>query len=457
MRLAALPLALACFLAAHAGEPPMPLHVKAWRKTGKPKSYSTRLVSHLEGFEPGDPPTLSPYGGLMGRRLKATGFFHARKLGGRWWLIDPDGCRFLHVAVNGVRHGTSPQPKRALPAKFGTVGKWRDATIALLRRHGFNGTGCWSDDATLRGAKQRLAYTPQWNFMSSYGRKRGGVYQKPGHMGYPSSCIFVFDPEFESFCDEHARKLAATKDDPWLLGHFSDNEMPFPSDSLDRHLKLPKSEPGRKAAEAWLARRKGAAAAKIGKADRSAWLQLVAERYLRIVSTAIRKHDPNHMYLGPRFHGGDRRKPELWRAAGKHCDAIAVNVYGTWTPSVREFRQWGAWAAKPVLVTEWYAKGADSGLKNLTGAGWTVPTQADRGRFYQNFVLGLIETKVCVGWHWFKYMDNDPESKTADPSNLDSNKGIVRTSYQPYTPLLDAMAELNAVVYPLVHYFDSRN
>jgi len=454
MRIASLILAFACIGPAQAGEPPMPLIVNAWRKTGKPKPYRTRVLAHLRDFEPGTPPKLSPYGGLMGRKLKATGFFHARKLGDRWWLVDPEGCRFLHVAVNGVRHGTSPQPKRALPAKFGTVAKWRDATLALLADHGFNGTACWSDDDILRGATRRLTYCPQWNFMASYGRKRGGVYQKPGHMGYPSSCIFVFDPEFEAFCDKHARKLAARKDDPWLLGHFSDNEMPFPSDSLDRHLKLPPGDPGRKAAEAWLKARK---TARISKAARSAWLEHVADRYFRIVGAAIRKHDPNHMVLGPRFHGGDRRKPELWRAAGRHCDAIAINVYGTWTPSAREFRQWEAWSGKPVIVTEWYAKGADSGMKNLTGAGWTVPTQADRGRFYQNFVLALIETRVCVGWHWFKYMDNDPESTKADPSNLDSNKGIVRTNYQPYTPLLDAMAELNSVVYPLVHYFDSRN
>ena len=30
--------------------------------------------------------------------------------------------------------------------------------------------------------------------MSSYGKKRGGTFQKPGHTGYPNDCIFVFDP-----------------------------------------------------------------------------------------------------------------------------------------------------------------------------------------------------------------------------------------------------------------------
>jgi hypothetical protein len=49
-------------------------------------------------------------------------------------------------------------------------------------------------------------------------------------------------------------------------------------------------------------------------------------------------------------------------------------------------------------------------LANITGAGWTVRTQKDRGRFYQNYTLGLLKQPGCVGWHWFKYMDNDLSS-----------------------------------------------
>jgi len=107
-----------------------------------------------------------------------------------------------------------------------------------------------------------------------------------------------------------------------------------------------------------------------------------------------------------------------------------------------------------VLITEWYAKGADSGLANLTGAGWTVPTQRERGYFYQNFTLALLESRVCVGWHWFKYMDNDPTDTKTDPSNRDSNKGMLTVTYQPYSPLLEAMRQLNAAAYPLTEHFD---
>ena len=111
-----------------------------------------------------------------------------------------------------------------------------------------------------------------------------------------------------------------------------------------------------------------------------------------------------------------------------------MNVYGVWTPSSEMFDLWRKEAGKPMMVTEFYAKGEDSGYKNTTGAGWLVPTQKDRALFYQNFLLGMLESKLCVGWDWFKYMDNDPEDLSTDPSNRDSNKGMVTIRYQPYRP-----------------------
>ncbi len=433
-----------------------PLTVRAWIKTGRPGARETRILDHLKDFQPTGPVRRDSFGGWAGRKYQATGFFHPRRIAGRWWLIDPAGHRFLHVAVNGVRPGRSPQMRKAFPEKFGTQARWADETMRLLRTHGFNGTGSWSTDELNAAASQRPVYTPNWNFMSSYGRKRGGVRQVAGHKAYPNDCIFAFDPQFEKFADEHARQLAATRDDPYLLGHFSDNELPFKRDILAKALKLPKTDPTRRAAAAWLAKRKGAEAdaAKLTGADREAWRGHVADRYFGICARAIRKHDPNHLYLGSRFYGSEKRSRAVLAAAGRHLDVVAVNVYGVWTPQKEMLDLWAKWSARPLLITEWYAKGADSGLANLTGAGWTVPTQRERGYFYQNFTLALLESRVCVGWHWFKYMDNDPTDTRTDPSNRDSNKGMLTVTYEPYSPLLEAMRQLNAAAYPLTEYFD---
>ena len=51
-------------------------------------------------------------------------------------------------------------------------------------------------------------------------------------------------------------------------------------------------------------------------------------------------------------------------------------------------------------------------------------------------------------------MDNDPAGTGADPSNRDSNKGILSNRYVPYDPLLEAMKLINERAYTLVAYFD---
>lgn len=429
-------------------------------KPGAPwKSYPTRTLDDLAGMAARAPDArLTKYGGNAARSERATGFFRVAQVQGRSWLVDPEGALYVDKSVVSVSTTPTPKAEAALKAKFGDPEGWAAQTSTWLRSLGFNGLGAWSDTTRLRAAPSPLAYTRIWNFMSGYGKKRGGTYQLPGHTGYPSNAIFVFDPEFEAFCDEHARQLAATKDDPWLLGHFTDNELPLRREALASYLSLPATDPGFKAAQEFLRQRRGAkATAKdITDQDRQDFLALVVDRYLRIVCGAIRRHDPNHLILGPRLHGGALNYPEVFRACGKHLDVIAVNYYHAWTPDREKLAMWTRESGRPFVITEWYAKGMDAvGLTNQSGAGWTVKTQKDRAKFYENFTLGLLESKGCVGWQWFKYADNDPENLKTDPSNRDSNKGMVTNRYEPYPDMAASMKRINERVYQLVEYFDS--
>ena len=196
--------------------------------------------------------------------------------------------------------------------------------------------------------------------MSSYGKKRGGTFQQPGHTGYPNDCIFVFDPEFETFCDEHARQLSAARDDPWLLGHFSDNELPLKRAALKNYLSLPETDPGHRAAFAWLRRsawHRRPRPKTSRKQDERDFLAVVVDRYHRIVSRAIKKYDPHHLFLGSRFHGPDLARPEIFRAAGPYLDVVAVNYYRAWSPDPKKLAMWERESGRPILITEWYAKG----------------------------------------------------------------------------------------------------
>lgn len=420
--------------------------------------FKTRTVELLTGYTPPKQPAkLSKYGGWAEKQESATGFFHVKKIEDRWWGIDPDGYRYINVALNSINMGRSARNKEALKSKFRTPENWMQETIDLLQENGFNCAGSWSDyEAVIEAnktAEKPFAYTVNWNFMSSYGRERGGTYQKPGHTGYPKDAIFVFDPEFEAFCDRHAKQLESLKDDPNLFGHFSDNEMPFRYRSLDNYLALPENEPGFKAASEWL-KEKGITREMITDKHREEFLSLVADKYFSIVSSAIKKYDPNHMYIGARFYSSEKNEPAFMKVAGKYLDIISCNYYNKWTPDSTEMANWAEWTGKPFIVTEYYTKGEDSGMPNQSGAGWIVRTQKDRGLFYQNYNLALLESKNSVGWHYFKYQDNDPTATGVDPSNIDANKGIVNNDYEAWEDMMEEMNELNTQVYHIIEYFD---
>ena len=169
--------------------------------------------------------------------------------------------------------------------------------------------------------------------------------------------------------------------------------MPFKREALKNYLARPENDPGHLAALKFLNARHGSAATAgdITAQDEQVFLGVVAGRYFETVSRAIKRHDPNHLFLGARFYGSDLRFPEIFKAAGPHVDVVSVNWYRAWTPEREKLDMWARESGRPVLITEWYAKGVDSGMGNTGGAGWLVRTQRERGLFYENFTLALLE------------------------------------------------------------------
>ena len=426
------------------------------------RNYPTRTLGLLDGYEPsGADIELSKYGGWLARRTTATGYFRVEKIADRWWMIDPEGYYFIHVGVGSVHPGSSANMKKSFAQKFGSTQRWTEETAKLLKELRFNGTGGWSSNQSFRESPTPFPYIVRMNLMSRFGKHLGVTNRVPGHTGFELQCIPVFHPDFPQFCDEQAKELAASRDDPYVVGIYSDNELQAPI--LDNYLQLDQDKPSQKpnyeAALAWLQKRKGkqdVSASDITVMDRLEFGGFVFERYFSTVSQAIKKYAPNHLYIGSRFMGSNFANPFVWKAASPYCDVITINYYSVWGPDLHDVAYWQSICPRPLLVTEFYVKGEDSGLPNNTGAGWIVPTHQDRGRFYQHYVLGLLESRSCIGWHWFKYQDNDPEDTKAELSNIDSNKGIVDIKYEPYVEFTDLMREVNREVYPLTRYFDQR-
>jgi hypothetical protein len=422
----------------------------------------TLLLEELPGFKAArEPAARDEFGGNPAKPGRATGFFRVEPAGaGDWRLRDPLGNEFFSAGVCGVSFARGPTAAKAAAARFGgDRAKWALETAALLRTNGFNTLGAWSDAAPFAAAGTPMPYCTQLSLMGGYGKSKKITTVEAGHAGYPDNCIPVFDPEFPAFCEARAEELLKdVRNDPRLLGHFSDNELPFPADALDRFYRQAAGSPGRRAAEAWMTAH-GVRPDADGRFDapaNAAFQEHVAETYFAVVAAAIRKADPNHLYLGSRLYGKNQSQAGVFRACGKYADVVSFNLYSHWTPKAEALANWVKWSNRPFMITEYYAKGMDSSMGNVSGAGWVVKTQEDRGRFYQNFTLGLLRQPGCVGFHWFRYQDNDPADRSVDPSNRDSNKGIVAIDYEPYRPLLARMKALNDNVYALLDFFRRR-
>lgn len=422
------------------------------------RSYPTRLLELLDGYRPqGAPPPLNGYGGRTDRpRELATGFFRVTRLDGRFWLIDPEGCRYYNIGMNAV------SPPRGFAKEGAATRRWAEQVTATLRGAHFNGLGNWQGPVMTQ-VPGRLPWVLRWDFMFSFAREKKLTEPAAGTQGFLQKCMPVFHPDFPAHCERYAAGLAATADDPLLVGIMTDNELQCPANLLDRYLGLDAShadlKPGRDAAAAWLKARRGNDSTEgITTRERYEFIAFAFEQYYRIVVPAIRKFDRNHLYLGSRinYHVAQFDNPWFWKMLAKYHDVVSVNYYAQWGPNRAQLQQWARWCDRPVLLTEWYAKAQDvAALANTHGAGWLVRTQEDRARYYQHFALGALETPTIIGWHWFKYRDDPAESVALDSAG-GANKGMFDLSDRPYAPLLERATAVNREAYHLIEFFDAR-
>ena len=417
------------------------------------KAYQSLTVDRLPGFKPRPAPKLSKYGGDLGRTWKATGFIRVQQDKGRWWVVDPQGHPYLTVAMNSVRPAPSATSKAAFAAAFPTKQAWLTKTQALLLSNGFNGAGAWSEIPDIqvynRTAARPITYETMFNFLTVFDKQQTKA--RPASELVPKPAL-VFEPEWAAFCETHAREAEATRRDANVMGNFSDNEIAFLPKLLPQILALrDPSQPAYVAALAWLKEQK-VDSAHLTNDQKDAFVGYVAGKYYQAVGPALKKHDPNHLYLGTRLHSSAKFNRYIFAAAEPYVDLVSINFYGYWQPTPGMMANWASYTKKPFFITEFYTKSEESGLSNIAGAGWLVRKETDRGIFYENFGLSLLQAKYCVGWQWFRYQDNDASEPGTDQPDMGSNKGIVDTKYT----LLRAMKKLNGNVFGLIDFFDRK-
>lgn len=395
--------------------------------------YDSRTLDSIEGYSTSaNNLEFSYYGGWKKHRVNATGFFRVEEIDGRWWVIDPEGYRYIHKAVNSVQLFDDYSP---------------DDVYELLPQFGMNGTGNWSDfEIQNSSLKQQtpLAYCPKYSFVSSYKNTRAD--RLP---------IAVFDDEFVTFCADKARsEFSRFVNDPHVLGYFIDNELSWTfTGGLESHIDVnDANDKNYQAAVSFLAAR-GKSLNGFNDEDADDYAAVMAERYLTVVCGAVRAVDPNHMILGPRFNKSWNRTKEFMESAGRHLDIVALNHYHRWGSRSNELENIAKWTDRPLLISEFYAMEKIPGFEE-NGAGWRVEDEESRALFYENFLTKQLENESVVGFHWFNFQD---DFKDDNPNEPKARRGLIDIEGETYELLRASMKYMNDRIYDYIEYVDSRD
>ena len=443
------------------------------RKPSRPYAkMPTRTVDSIVGYEPVKKGEikLDEYGGyICDKKFNATGWFHVEEKDGRLWTVTPAGNPFFRMAMVTICPGGEGRQRTAVMNKCGSLENWAKTETEHLRDDlGYNALGGWSSIDALSKVEKPLALCHIVGFVSVYARRYGMNNSTGGSTTFVGGVMPVFDKLFADFADERAKDVvSAYANDSHIYGWMSDNELQSELKLLDSYLMADIDNPwfANSYATAWTFLRTFVGRENVDISDvtdehRKLFRAMIYNRYFRVVSSAVKKYAPNHMFMGSRFLPGCYRDEYIHRVAGKWCDVISLNYYGAWAPESELMQNMQKWSGTPFIITEWYAKGMDVQVKdprltNESGAGFTVKTQKDRGYFYHNYTLKLMECKGCAGFDWFKMWDNDPDNLKTDLSNRNSNKGIYDNDYLEYTELTKEMELVNKNCYKLIDFFDA--
>jgi len=394
--------------------------------------------------------------------LSRASFIRTVQKDGRWWLVDAQGREFLCKTADAIDLGCDPakfdpaNPGYCALHTYQSADAWSQATVKRLSSWGFNAIGGYSEHARLSKAGQ-LPYTVALTL--------GGM------VGVP--WVDVRTKESREAMRQAVAEIKALRDDPLVIGYFTDNEQGWWDETVFQHFL---SQPWTDTAKQQLWKMADTAyhgdvrafSADItvhpvprsfqdlqGKLTEVGWargrrpvvveqfVEWMADEYYAAAAAAVREADPNHLVLGDRY--ASYYSQPVARAAGRHADVVSTN-FNTYAPSgwvsPSYFETLYQLAQKPLMITEYYFTAMEnrSGDRNLSGPFMVVPTQRQRVAGARAMTEAFARMPYVVGYHWFQYTDEPPHGRA---DGEDFNFGLVDTADRPYEELTAAFTDVN--------------
>jgi hypothetical protein len=387
--------------------------------------------------------------------------FSIEQTGKSSWLAKPDGRKFFSMGVCVVNQGVSSNhfdpanPAYAAFQHYENSDQWAEVTLNRLQSWRFTTVGGWSDFSVLKQCRDvDVAFIP----VLAVGMSCGVPW------------LDMWDTNVIARMHQVARdRILPLRNDPRLLGYYSDNEMGWWNSAL---IKLTLKQPatsGQRQRLIQLVREtyhndwpmllkdfepEGAQSFKEldqhgmlylrpgsqGVRVYRRFLGLMAGRYYSLVREIIRTYDKRGLILGDRYQSF--YYPEVARASAPSVDVVSMNLNAAWNDGTFPrcyLDTLHALTDKPVIVSEFYmcAEQNRTGNRNLTSTFPVVTTQKERADGFRNTVEALVRLPYLVGADWFQYSDEPAHGRD---DGEDYNFGLVDVHDQPYEELT-AMAQ----------------
>ena len=394
----------------------------------------------------------SKYGGFTEKKVKGTGFFRTEKVDGKWWFVDPEGYLFYSIGSTGINPGISFSRTKGreyayteLPPAIestgnrseensfytwnltrrygenGWVDKWIEKTVSRMDQWGLNTIANWSDEILCR--YQRKAYVKNlygWGFNANT-------------MGMPDP----YDPKYIQLVDSSAKaQCEPLKNDPYLIGYFVGNEPPWPGRENELIEVILKGEatPLQAALKTYLS--KGDT-----PESRKAFVYETYDKFIKIINTAIKKYDPNHLNLGLRF-GGNPPVDLTKASANIGFDVFSLNIYDYFIDN-ELLNRIDDLTNLPIIIGEFHFGTPGKGL--APGLAQTI-NQKERGVAYSYYVENAAAHPSIVGTHWFQWLDQ-PSTGRFDGENY--NIGFLDVTDLPYTELINEAIKTHEKIFDI--------
>lgn len=352
-------------------------------------------------------------------------------------------------------------------SRFSYLDTWRDMAQKRMLSWGFTSLGNWADPEFYKDPQ--LAYMASGNITGDFKTLTSGD-------DYWAPLPDPFDPKFAQRANETAKIIAQqVNDSPWCMGVFIDNELSwgrmgtlkgqygivintlslndFQSPTKAEFTRLLKEKyttiealnaAWGESFKSWKTLRRGVKItdhSPTKQDDYAILLRAYAAQYFSTVNSALKRHLPNHLYLGARFATWGMT-PEVIDAAKDHVDVMSYNEYR----EIPHQEFWGFLDAvdKPTLIGEFHMGASDD--TGLPHPGLIhAADQKDRARMYKNYMETVIDNPNFVGAHWFQYIDSPLTGRAWDGENY--NVGFVSITDTPYRDMVEAARDLHSQLY----------